>query len=641
MAHQGGDFGSPITSNGNHPAVFADDIGGMFQQRLTIAGRNGIFTGPTMEPDGVQCGRRAYGMFCWVADDGTGQARVYQLLPPGYKVLGSDAARRAALADNNNWVEWAPWGVTSGGGGTDAPTYRALPLVQMRALKTAAQISGSTTYRITNRAGDDVVVDGFDSVTLKPAAFTIGSSGLTTSGTYNVDTDVFLEGAGTTVESLDYQAAVTDAAGGDLGYPPPTWYRLINRLRNGVAMPDVLVLTASPSTFRPAAVEMRPSGPVEGIYTLENDSNGLGFVVNPSLVFPNIGGDPRDNPALDLALSAIEDALAEREYLLVAGANITITRDPTTKRTTIAATGGGGGGSATWGSIGGTLSAQTDLNTALNARLNASANNSALAGTGEVFSTVDAGGRIWRAAATTGSASVGFSRTTGTTVFTTAGTTSSDIGWQVKTPGGTTLMQARGDGFLEVLGAGGNIDFSNSGSTITFVTGSTSALSFQAGGAAYMGFNTSTGAESVDVFKKFKINRGLGYPLEFDQGNGAPQVTGATPTIVHTLPLAAASGGQCRRMRLVFKANAETADGTRLVAAEADLTIIRDTAGLFSAPMEGGTTPTVTNRKNSGATATGGFSVSLNATTNSVDILWTGEASQTYNIAVNVNPSQR
>lgn len=42
--------------------------------------------------------------------------------------------------------------------------------------------------------------------------------------------------------------------------------------------------------------------------------------------------------------------------------------------------GGGGGGSATWGSIGGTLSAQTDLNSALGAKADASATSTALAG---------------------------------------------------------------------------------------------------------------------------------------------------------------------------------------------------------------------------------------------------------------------
>lgn len=52
---------------------------------------------------------------------------------------------------------------------------------------------------------------------------------------------------------------------------------------------------------------------------------------------------------------------------LVAGSNVTLTWNDTNKTVTIASTGGGGGG--TWGTITGTLSAQTDLQTALDGKV--------------------------------------------------------------------------------------------------------------------------------------------------------------------------------------------------------------------------------------------------------------------------------
>ncbi len=266
--------------------------------------------------------------------------------------------------------------------------------------------------------------------------------------------------------------------------------------------------------------------------------------------------------------------------------------------------------------------------------------NTGLTGALEVFGSVDTSGQIRRAAATTGSASAAFNRTTGTTTFTTAGTTSSDVAFQVQTPGSTVLIRARGDGVFEVLGAGGNLDFGNSGATITFVTGSAAALSFQSAGTAYLSFVTSAGATSVDVLTRLRLDKGLGYPRIFDQANGAPQVTGNVATIVHSIPLSAAAGGVGRRLWLRAYMNAETADCLRVVVASALLTIIRDTAGNFYA-IEGGTTPTVTNTKNAAAAGASGFSVVLNSTTNTVDFVWTGEASQTYNIALNADISPR
>jgi len=56
---------------------------------------------------------------------------------------------------------------------------------------------------------------------------------------------------------------------------------------------------------------------------------------------------------------------------LEAGSNISLTTNGSTNTVTISSTGGGGGGGGTWGTIAGTLSAQTDLQTALNGKATA------------------------------------------------------------------------------------------------------------------------------------------------------------------------------------------------------------------------------------------------------------------------------
>lgn len=85
-------------------------------------------------------------------------------------------------------------------------------------------------------------------------------------------------------------------------------------------------------------------------------------------------------------VTGLQAALDDREFPLVAGANITINRsDP---ENPVISAAGGSGGAAAWGSIGGTLTNQTDLVTALGQKQNTIANSDGITeGTTNLFLT--------------------------------------------------------------------------------------------------------------------------------------------------------------------------------------------------------------------------------------------------------------
>lgn len=99
-------------------------------------------------------------------------------------------------------------------------------------------------------------------------------------------------------------------------------------------------------------------------------SNGSVALVRYDLGLPAVSGEGEANTASNLGsgagVFASKSGVDLRFKSIKAGANVTITQSGT--EIEIAAAGGGGGGGGTWGSITGTLSAQTDLQAALNAK---------------------------------------------------------------------------------------------------------------------------------------------------------------------------------------------------------------------------------------------------------------------------------
>lgn len=114
---------------------------------------------------------------------------------------------------------------------------------------------------------------------------------------------------------------------------------------------------------------------IQGVWTVITTGGGAG-----SAVWGGITGTLSNQGDLATALNAKQNALTlpltvanggtgSTGPSLIAGANVTITG--TWPNQTIAATGGGSGGSVAWGSITGSLSAQTDLQSQLNLKQNA------------------------------------------------------------------------------------------------------------------------------------------------------------------------------------------------------------------------------------------------------------------------------
>lgn len=88
--------------------------------------------------------------------------------------------------------------------------------------------------------------------------------------------------------------------------------------------------------------------------------------VDNAIATHEAAADPHPGYVLE---SALDESIDDRvNALLVPGSNITLTYDDALNTLTVAST-GGGGGSSSWGSITGTLSAQTDLQAALDAKL--------------------------------------------------------------------------------------------------------------------------------------------------------------------------------------------------------------------------------------------------------------------------------
>lgn len=86
-----------------------------------------------------------------------------------------------------------------------------------------------------------------------------------------------------------------------------------------------------------------------------------------TITLPTPGGNPNVwGPILNDAITAVNDEVEGKEWILTAGTNITI--DRTDPDNPVISASGGGGGVSDWGDIGGTLADQTDLQTALNAK---------------------------------------------------------------------------------------------------------------------------------------------------------------------------------------------------------------------------------------------------------------------------------
>ena len=86
-----------------------------------------------------------------------------------------------------------------------------------------------------------------------------------------------------------------------------------------------------------------------------------------------VGKGTVDNAIKNVKVGASTIVASGEDTLeIVAGDNIILTPDTANKKVEIKSTGGGGGGGANWGSIGGTLSDQTDLASALNGKADSS-----------------------------------------------------------------------------------------------------------------------------------------------------------------------------------------------------------------------------------------------------------------------------
>lgn len=140
-------------------------------------------------------------------------------------------------------------------------------------------------------------------------------------------------------------------------------------------------------------------------------SNGSVVLVRYDLGLPAVSGEGEANTASNLGsgagVFASKSGVDLRFKSIKAGANVTIT--PSGTEIEIAAAGGGGGG-GTWGSITGTLSAQTDLQAALNAKA-ASVHAHAISDVTGLSSALAAKVDAATLAASGGSSLVGFIRT--------------------------------------------------------------------------------------------------------------------------------------------------------------------------------------------------------------------------------------
>lgn len=181
---------SDIDSYGTHYSFLG--VGG-YHEYLTLAERDSILIDSLnrLGDDGISSGRRRLGMLAFVAETNT----VYQLNVPYPTWTGlTDSNKVAALADNNNWIEY-----TSGSGGGDAIKKRYFQAAHSFnigqvigydgssfVLKSAAQSDTNETLGIVSR------IDDVDNFTLTYAGFFDASSltGLSANTVYFVSAAV-------------------------------------------------------------------------------------------------------------------------------------------------------------------------------------------------------------------------------------------------------------------------------------------------------------------------------------------------------------------------------------------------------------------------------------------------------------------